>query len=217
LKTLIIKSILITWLASSCLIAMPQALAAQTPDQYITISGSDCSDTPEGQAAKNTVNLDCKTYHQTTNYTCGPAVLMTVMQFYGLYTSAEMNPKTELHIALEMGATELGTTRTQMTDWLTSKGFNVESGDRIQSDMIIKNLKQNIPTIITVNHHWILAKGFEQATKSSPETISFSDSCCGITVLSSAAIDALWESSALEKMHGSGCTDEGQYIVPRIK
>ncbi len=198
---------------------MPQAFAApQTPDQYITISGSDCSDTPEGQAAKNTLNLDCKTYHQTTNYTCGPAVLMTVMQYYGRFTSADMNPKTELHIALEMGATETGTTRNQMTDWLSSKGFSVETGDRIDSKMIIQNLKQNVPTIITVNHHWILAKGFEQATKSSQETISFSDSCCGITVLSSAAIDALWQASALEKMHGSNnCTDEGQYIVPRLK
>jgi hypothetical protein len=215
----LIKSMLVTWLYSLCILTTPLVLAAQqAADGSITISKQDCLDPPpEAQLSHNTLNLDCKTYHQTTNYTCGPAALMTLMLYYRRLTPEDMNPKTELHIALEMGATETGTTLPQMINWLSNHGFNVETGERIQSDVIINNLKQNTPTIITVHHHWILAKGYQQASASSPETISFSDSCCGITVLTSAEIDALWEEAETAKLHGDECTDEGQYIVARFK
>jgi hypothetical protein len=190
--------------------------AVQTPDGYISISGSDCTEPPASKM-HNTLALDCKTYHQTTNYTCGPAAVMTLMYFYKKYSDSDMNPRTELHIALEMGATETGTTTLQMSNWLSNHGFSVEAGTRIESAKIIENLKNKTPTIITVKHHWILAKGYQEASQSSPETIFFSDSCCGTTELTSAAIDELWESAELEKLHGNNCIDEGQYLIATPK
>ena len=35
----------------------------------------------------------CTAYHQTTNYTCGPAAVMTVMHYYGKLRSPNYNQK----------------------------------------------------------------------------------------------------------------------------
>jgi hypothetical protein len=202
----------------ACLLASPMMLTAmtatQTADGYISISGSDCSDTLTDRM-HNAVALDCKTYHQTTNYTCGPAAVMTLMHFYKKYSDSDMNPRTELHIALEMGATDTGTSLSQMSSWLSSHGFEVETGSRVDSAKIIENLKNKIPTIITVNHHWILAKGYAEGDESNPQTIFFSDSCCGTSELKSADIDKLWQTAEIEKLHGNNCIDEGQYIIAK--
>jgi hypothetical protein len=214
LKPLIMKIILLA--SCFCLLGMTAETIVHGSDTYISISGSDCSDSPVSNP-KDSIHLDCQTYYQTTNYTCGPAAVMTLLRFYGKLSAAQMNPKTELRIALEMGATETGTNQSQMSAWLQDHGFTINSGSRVESGLIIKNLKQNMPTIITVNRHWILAEGMEKATTPGNDVILFSDSCCGISKLSAAAIDSLWQTAELEKLHNNNCIPEGEYITATPK
>jgi hypothetical protein len=159
---------------------------------------------------KRDIELHCELYHQTTNYTCGPAAIMTLMHYYGKLSQAEMNQKTELRIAMEMGASSEGTTQSQMANWLSGHGFTVDSGERAESRMIVDNLKSGKPTLLGVNNHWILAKGFTKGESPEKGQILFSDSCCGVSIMSCGDIDAMWLEAQLQ---GSSCGGIGQYIV----
>lgn len=63
-----------------------------------------------------------QTYQQTTEYTCGPAAALTVLNRFG------MQSKDELTLAKLMGTNdEVGTTPAQMADYFKSIGWQVES------------------------------------------------------------------------------------------
>lgn len=177
---------------------------------YITIHERDCEHGFNEREKNGGIHLDCRSYHQTTNYTCGPAAIMTLMRYYGRLSESQMNQKTELHIALEMGATSEGTTLTQVSDWLSAHGFHVDSGMRVSTDMIVDNLKRNTPTLVGFNRHWILAKGFNKGDKEDNDEILFADSCCGTTIISRSTLDSLWESAQLNHDH---CAGVSEYIV----
>ncbi len=196
----------------SLLFLSTSSLAKQS-EVYVSFSQGAC---PLPQAKnKNSVHLDCKSYHQTTNYTCGPAAIMTLMRYYGKLSPNEMNQKTELRIALEMGASDTGVTITQLSDWLSGHGFSVDSGANVSSAMIIGNLKKGIPTIIAVNQHWILAKGYTPGSTSDQDEIEFSDSCCSTSAMSVADIDAMWAEAHLPENHCS--SNIGEYVVATPK
>jgi len=206
-RTLVIKNkFLITILCLFSLLFMPIQAVAKQHQEYNSVLKKDCSN-----ETKSSLQLNCKAYHQTTNYTCGPAAVMTLMRYYGRLSPAEMNAKTELRLALEMGASEQGTDQSQIVSWLSSHGFSVDSGRRMESDTIIQNLKRGTPTLLGVNHHWILAKGFEKGATADEDQILFADSCCNTTIMSRANIDAMWQESMLS---GNRCTGNvGEYIV----
>ena len=196
---------------------MPLHSAVRHQPEYISISAKDCAESlhdSESGREKNSQQLNCKSYHQTTNYTCGPAAVMTLMRFYGRLSPSEMNQKTELRIALEMGSTEQGTSLAQVSSWLSGHGFSVESGRRVDSEMIINNLKKGTPTIISVSHHWILSKGFNKGSTSDKDEIIFSDSCCNTTIITRANIDSMWEESQMPSNH---CDNAGEYMVATPK
>ncbi|MES2216961.1 MAG: C39 family peptidase [Pseudomonadota bacterium] len=209
MKTPKVKTIL-TLLCSTLLLLNPLLATASTElvSDYISISREDCSNpTANGKD----VQLDCKTYHQTKDNTCGPSAVMTLMRYYGRLKEGDMVPNTELRIAMEMGATEEGTSESQITEWLTNHGFTVSSGNGISAQQIIENLKQRIPTLIAVNHHWILSKGYTKGATPMEDEIFFSDSCCGMTQISAKSIHEMWEIIQLPKHH---CIDnKGEYIV----
>ena len=89
---------------------------------------------------KNSRQLSCKTYRQTTNYTCGPAAVMTLLNYYHKIGGKDLNKHTEMRIAGEMGASDKGTTPDQVVDWLEGHGFQVDSGMRVTTDMLIENI-----------------------------------------------------------------------------
>jgi hypothetical protein len=65
-------------------------------------------------------------YQQTTDYTCGPAVLLSLAKFYGLPDIRE-DAKTEMRIAQELGTRDLnssqpGTKPQEMVAWLEKNG-----------------------------------------------------------------------------------------------
>ena len=129
----------------------------------------------------NRVLLSAYSYQQTTNYTCGPAVIMSLMQHYGKLSTADMNRKTEMQLASEMGTTADGTSQTSMVDWLSNHGFSVQSGQDVSIDMLMANLRQHIPTIIVWNDwggHALLVVGYYQqgaTTDNDKDVIFFVD------------------------------------------
>jgi predicted double-glycine peptidase len=116
-------------------------------------------------SGSNRVLLNAVSYQQTTSYTCGPAVIMSLMQHYGKLSTAEMTRQTEMKLATEMGTTSSGTTQTSMVSWLEKNGFHVQYGQDISIDMLMDNLRRHVPTIIIWNDwggHALLVIGYYQ-------------------------------------------------------
>jgi len=104
------------------------------------------------------IMLPIAAYQQTTEYTCGPAAALTLLNYYGMSGD-------EMTIAKEMGtSTTTGTNPKQMTDWLKANGFNVVSGEGGSLELIRENLLKKIPTLIEWSDwggHWVLAIGYD--------------------------------------------------------
>jgi hypothetical protein len=102
--------------------------------------------------------LPIAAYQQTTEYTCGPAAVVPLLNYYGRQGD-------EMKIASEMGtSTTKGTNLPQMANWLQANGFNVSSGEGGNLDLIRQNLANNMPTLIEWSDwrgHWVLAIGYD--------------------------------------------------------
>lgn len=159
--------------------------------------------------------LNCRSYHQTTNYTCGPAAVMSLMHYYGMLSDKEMNQVTELRIAREMQTEESsGTTQSQMETWLRDHGFKVVSGQRVTTAMLMSNIDQGIPIIVATAKHWTLAKGYNpinSITQENTGEIIFADSCCGTRIIPGDIIDTMWLASKMPSNHFVG--SPGFYII----
>ena len=113
-------------------------------------------------------------YQQTTEYTCGPAAVLTLLKYYG-------KSGDELTIAKEMSTSRTtGTTLPQMAGWLQAHGFNVSSGEGGSLELIRKNLENNIPTLVEWSDwggHWMLAVGYDTRNTEDPmdDVIIFAD------------------------------------------
>ena len=71
-----------------------------------------------------------KGYQQTTDYTCGPSALVSLVKFYGM-PGIEENVATEIRIAKELGTRDLnssrpGTKPQEMVAWLQKNGFDAK-------------------------------------------------------------------------------------------
>ncbi len=125
-----------------------------------------------------------KGYQQTTEYTCGPAVLMELSKFYHLHHIA-LNHDTEMKIAKEAGTRSMdvlasggkpGTTPDEMKHWLETHGFDVRLTFEDKEDgSALKQLKENImkgiPTIVewaNLEGHWTIAVGYDTRNNDNP-------------------------------------------------
>ena len=102
--------------------------------------------------------LDVNSYQQTTEYTCGPSAVLSLLNYLGK-TGDEMT------IAKEMGtSTSIGTNPEQMTTWLNSHGFIASWHEEGTLEMIRANLKNKIPTLVEWSDwggHWVLVAGYD--------------------------------------------------------
>ena len=97
---------------------------------------------------KNLKMLGVQDYQQTTDITCGPAAVMSLLHYYGTLKDSDMNSKTELRIAKEMGTNEDdGTTLKQMAKWLENHGFEVEFGTKGDIKLLYKSKKKGVVNV----------------------------------------------------------------------
>lgn len=134
-------------------------------------------------------------YQQTEEYTCGPAALLGLADFY-------KNPKinrdkaTEMQIAQEantksgdsvlLPGEQAGTSPENMTKWLNDNGFDAklefeDKGDASQLEKLKANLDAGIPTIVLwadLSGHYVIAVGYDTLGNDDPwdDIIIFADS-----------------------------------------
>ncbi len=146
-----------------CLMVFIFILCACSTDESLYHYDKYTLDKNKPDAPKNIVLMHVTSYQQTTSYTCGPAVIMTLLHYYGKLSLSDMNQRTELRIANEMGTNILGTTQQSIVSWLENHGFSVTAGQGVTLDMLVNNIKLNIPTIIVLNEwsgHSMLVVGY---------------------------------------------------------
>jgi len=113
-------------------------------------------------------------YKQTTEYTCGPAAVVSLLNFYGVKND-------EMKIASEMeSSTTVGTNPEQMTSWLNKNNFIASWHENGTLEMLIKNLKNKIPTLVEWSDwggHWVLVIGYDERNPSNimDDVIIFAD------------------------------------------
>ena len=102
--------------------------------------------------------LPIRSYQQTTEYTCGPAAVITLLRYYG-------KDGDEMTIAREMGtSTTTGTTPDQMTTWLNSHGFTATWNEHGSLELLRESLAKQTPTLVEWSDwggHWVLAIGYD--------------------------------------------------------
>ncbi len=121
--------------------------------EYYVKSLNKCASNSLGLTLLNVVS-----YQQTTEYSCGPASVVTLLNYYGKNGN-------EMQIANEMGtSTTNGTRPEQMTDWLNKNGFNAEWSENGTLEMLRENLSNKKPTLVEWSDwggHWVVVVGYD--------------------------------------------------------
>lgn len=131
-------------------------------------------DIKPGGARTGLILLDLDSYQQTTDYTCGPSAVVSLLRFYGR-TADEMT------IAAEMGSnTTQGTNPEQMATWLNNNGFTAMWQENGNLDTLRNNLNRKVPTLVEWSDwggHWVLVTGYDtrNTTAIEDDVIIFAD------------------------------------------
>ena len=160
--------------------------------------------------------LKIPAFQQTTDYTCGPAVAMTVLHYFGVLSAAEMTHEQEIAIAKEMGASiERGTSEQQLASWFNKHGFIASIGYHGTLQLLQENLKKSTITLvdwIDWGGHWVAVAGYNKVGRTPDEnkdTLLLADPAVstdnvkymdGLTTINPARFAAMWFNSK----HGNG-------------
>ncbi len=102
--------------------------------------------------------LDVVSYQQTTEYTCGPAAVVSLLNHYNRQGN-------EMNIAAEMETSStVGTNPEQMTGWLNNNGFKASWHEGGTLEMLRENLSKRTPTLVEWSDwggHWVLVIGYD--------------------------------------------------------
>lgn len=118
--------------------------------------------------------LDVNSYQQTTDYSCGPAAMISLLRYLG-------RDGDEMTIVNEMGtSTTTGTNPEQMVAWMNAHWFIASWHEEGSLEMIRENLSNNIPTLIEWSDwggHWVLVVGYDTRNNDvlSDDVIIFAD------------------------------------------
>ncbi len=124
--------------------------------------------------AAGKILLDVNSYQQTTDYSCGPSAMITLLRYLG-------RDGDEMTIVNEMGTSNTaGTNPEQMATWMNGHGFAASWHEEGSLEMIRENLSNNIPTLIEWSDwggHWVLAVGYDTRNNDilSDDVIIFAD------------------------------------------
>jgi len=172
---------LLSWVLISCLVSLLVAINI-SPKTSVC-----CANYYQLKKNSHFISLGVKGYQQTTDYTCGPAAIMSLLHWYKILDTSQMNHATEMRIADEMGTGSMnsshpGTNLEQMMKWLQNNGFQVTGGENGSLELIKKNLQKGIPVLvewIDWGGHWVVVTGYYAESKrfsKNVDTIFFADS-----------------------------------------
>ena len=170
------KILITPYLASACLLL--GVLACSKSDTTYTrdeaLAPTDYYVRERCKSRAGLVLLDLKGYQQTTEYTCGPAAVLTLLRYY-------KRNGDEMQLAREMiTSSTTGTTPENMAGWLQGNGFVVAWGENGTLDLIRENLARKVPTLIEWSDwggHWVVAVGYDTRNTASlaDDVIIFAD------------------------------------------
>ncbi len=102
--------------------------------------------------------LEVPSYQQTTEYTCGPAAVVSLLHYHHMQAN-------EMQIATEMQTSQtVGTNPHQMTEWLNSNGFEASWHENGSLEMLQQNLSEGKPILVEWSDwggHWVLVIGYD--------------------------------------------------------
>lgn len=129
------------------------------PDENLQTHGDFyVTDITKGTPREGFTLLDVDSYQQTTEYSCGPSAVVTLLDYFGKQGD-------EMTIVEEMGtSTTTGTTPEQMANWLDAHGFDASWHENGNLDTLTNNLKKQIPTLVEWSDwggHWVLVVGYD--------------------------------------------------------
>jgi len=129
------------------------------PDENLQTHGDFyVTDITKGTPRQGFTLLDVDSYQQTTEYSCGPSAVVTLLDYFGKQGD-------EMTIVEEMGtSTTTGTTPEQMANWLDAHGFDASWHENGNLDTLTNNLKKQIPTLVEWSDwggHWVLLVGYD--------------------------------------------------------
>lgn len=144
----------------------PEPLQPECSPYYV-LSG-------QGFAAAGKTFLPVDSYQQTTEYTCGPASVISLLGYYG-------KTGDELKIAGEMGTSSIcGTTPEQMTSWLNDHEFTASWHQEGTLEMLRESLTAGMPVLVEWSDwggHWVLVIGYDTRNTEDPmdDVLIFAD------------------------------------------
>jgi hypothetical protein len=147
---------------------------SKTPVQESTSESVDYYGQIRNAKREGLVMLAASSHQQTTDYTCGPSAVLSLLRFYGLEGD-------EMSIANEMGTNdEVGTTPEQMTDWLNKNNFTATYHRDGSLEDLRANLEKGMPTLVEWSDwggHWVMVVGYDtrNTEKLSDDVIFFAD------------------------------------------
>ena len=122
--------------------------------------------------------LDLRGFQQTTDFSCGPAALVTLLDYYSILGK-------EIDIASDVGTVQgSGTHPVAMTNWLNANGFEAAWGEAPTGAagllMLRNHLKAGIPTLvewIDWGGDWVVVVGYDTKGTENPsdDDIIFAD------------------------------------------
>lgn len=152
------KSLIIYYLPVCLVLILSSCSKDDSDDNVLPSSDYYVLDVTSGESRPGLTLLDVESFQQTTEYTCGPAAVVSLLGFYGR-TADEMS------IAQEMGTSStVGTNPEQMTVWLSTNGFDASWHEYGELDTLTNRLKRNIPTLVEWSDwggHWVLVIGYD--------------------------------------------------------
>lgn len=181
--------------------ALPGPGTSLPPSPYYT--GSDYSSL---QSNDHLTVLPLSSYRQqVTNYSCGAVAAMTVLSYYGMPVNNTGADEVQIAHEIYPGVSEkTGVNPEQLAAWFSRQGMNATWGTGGSRTMLLKNLKNGIPTMvewIDWGGHWVVVVGYDDRGTETvwDDVIIFADSVdChddrvdGITYFNYGRFDAMW-------------------------
>ncbi|MBF0544074.1 MAG: C39 family peptidase [Candidatus Riflebacteria bacterium] len=146
--------------------------------------------------------LKIKGFQQWNDFTCGPASILTLLNYYGVKGDGKK-------IAEEMGTLPTGTHPASITAWLNKNGFDAEwrqntKKDGSRLDLLREYINQGIPILlewVDWGGHWVVLAGYDdKGTKDTrDDEIFFADPYDiydgkknGFTSFNAERFDSMW-------------------------